>query len=130
MNRQHGFTVIELIVMIMLFGIVGVVAWTQITHIEVAGSDDKRRVAINSMYYGLEEVYFPAHKAYPKSIDAKILPSVDTDLFTDPQGAKLGDGASNYRYEPTNCSETECKSYTLRADLEAEADYVKTSRNK
>ncbi len=130
MNTQKGFTVIELIVLILLVGCIGLVAWTQINHIEVARRDDKRRVAINSMYYTLEEVYYPANKSYPKTLDEKALPSVDKDLFSDPNNTKIGKGESDYRYEPTDCSETSCKSYTLRADLEAEDDYVKASRNK
>lgn len=130
MDKQNGFTVIELVVLIMLLSIIGFVAWTQINHIEVAARDDKRRIAINSMYYTLEEVYFPANKSYPKVLNEKVLPSVDKDLFNDPQKAKIGTGESDYRYEPTGCNETGCKSYTLRADLEAEDDYVKTGRNK
>lgn len=36
----------------------------------------------------------------------------------------------NYHYSATNCdTQGNCKSYTLRADLKNEAEYVKTSRN-
>jgi len=36
----------------------------------------------------------------------------------------------NYHYDPTNCdNEGKCKSYTIRADLISEAEYVKKSRN-
>jgi prepilin-type N-terminal cleavage/methylation domain-containing protein len=130
MDKQKGFTIIELVAVILMLSVIGFVGWTQISHIETANRDDKRRTAINALYYSLEEVYYSAHKSYPKTIDEKILPSVDKDLFNDPSGAKLGEGSSDYRYEPTNCTDTECKSYTLRADLEAESDYVKESRNK
>lgn len=37
----------------------------------------------------------------------------------------------NYHYDASNCdTEGKCKSYTLRADLVAEAQYVKKSRNR
>lgn len=37
----------------------------------------------------------------------------------------------NYHYEPTNCdTKGKCKSYTLRAELVNEAEYVKKSRNR
>ena len=45
MDKQNGFTVIELVVLIMLLSIIGFVAWTQINHIEIAARDDKRRIA-------------------------------------------------------------------------------------
>lgn len=36
----------------------------------------------------------------------------------------------NYHYDATNCSsDGKCKSYTLRADLASEAQYIKKSRN-
>jgi type II secretory pathway pseudopilin PulG len=36
----------------------------------------------------------------------------------------------NYHYDPTNCdTDGKCKSYTIRADLITEAEYVKKSRN-
>ncbi len=130
MNERNGFTVIELIVLILVVSVAGILTWSQINHIEIASRDDKRRTAINAFYYALEEVYYPAHASYPKTLDEKILPSVDVALFSDPHGVKLGEAKSNYRYEPTNCDISTCKSYTLRGLLEAESDYVKKSRNK
>lgn len=127
--KQRGFTVIELIVIIVLLAVVGTLFWIQKNNIEVAARDDKRRIAINAMYYSLEDVYFKQHKSYPKTIDEKVLTSMDSALFTDPAGAKLGTASSSYRYEPVNCDGNICKSYTLRALMENEADYIKTSKS-
>jgi hypothetical protein len=54
---------------------------------------------------------------------------VDPNLFTDPLGIVLGEEGSQYRYEPTNCDGEKCQSYTLRADLDLEEDYIKKSKN-
>lgn len=127
--KQRGFTVIELMVIIVLLLVIGVVFLIQKNNIELAARDDNRKTAINSMYYTLEEVYYPQHKSYPKTLDTTTLPSVDPALLKDPAGVMVGASNSDYRYEPTDCSGTTCAGYTLRADLENEADYAKKSRH-
>jgi hypothetical protein len=90
--------------------------------------DDQRKTAINAMYYSLEEVYYEKNKSYPVDLTDKTLTALDPALFTDPNGKKIGDKDSNYRYEGVDCTNDSCRSYTLRADLEKEADFVKTNR--
>lgn len=126
--KQRGFTVIELLVLTLLLLIIGVVFWTQKSNIEVANRDEKRKISINAMYYALEEIYYPSNDYYPKSLNPSTLPSVDEALFKDPDGVMLGESDSDYRYEGKGCVESRCQSYTLRASLENEADYVKNSR--
>ena len=128
--KQRGFTVIELMGAIVLLLIIAAVFWSQKSNIEASARDDERKTAINAMYYSLEEVYYPAQKSYPKTLSPSILPSVDKDLFTDPNGNKIGTASSNYRYEGKNCTNDTCKSYSLRTSLEHEADFVKNSRMK
>ncbi len=127
--KQRGFTIIELFALILLIFIIGIVFWTQKNNIETAARDDKRKTAINAMYYSLEEVYYPAEKSYPKALTESTLPSVDPSIFKDPKGVKLGQANSDYSYEGKGCTNDTCKSYTLRARLENEADFVKDSRN-
>lgn len=127
--KQRGFTVIELLVITSLLVVIGTVFWTQKNNIEVAGRDDKRKIAINAMYYGLEKVYYKQNGYYPLKLNNTTLVSVDTALFKDPNGVILGEADSNYRYTPTNCTDDKCKSYSLRTTLENEADFVKTSKN-
>jgi type II secretory pathway pseudopilin PulG len=128
-SRSHGFTIIELIFIVVLLGAASVLFFVQRNNLEVAGRDETRKTAINAMYYSIEEVYFKTNGFYPRTIDASILPSVDPALFTDPSGVKIGESSSNYRYEPYNCDGDHCKNYTLRTTLENEADYVKTNRS-
>lgn len=126
MNKtSHGFTVIEIIFVVALLGLASVIFFVQKNNIEVAASDEQRKTAINAMHYSLEEVYFKQNNAYPRTLNEEILPSVDPALFTDVKGKKIGESESEYRYEPTNCTDEKCASYTLRATLENEDDYIK-----
>jgi len=126
--KQRGFTVLELLAVIVLLLVIGSVFWTQKSNIETATRDDKRKITINAMYYSLEEVYYPANKAYPKTLSTSTLPSVDKKLFNDPNGIEINKANSDYSYEGKNCSNDSCKSYILYAHLENEADYEKHSR--
>ncbi|MFZ2126105.1 MAG: type II secretion system protein [Candidatus Microsaccharimonas sp.] len=128
MNTTHrGFTIIELLFIVAVIGTASVLFFIQKNNLEIASRDEIRKTSINAMYYSLEEVFYKTNGYYPRTIDEKVLPSVDPDLFTDPQGVKIGEANSNYRYESLNCEGDQCKSYTLRTILENEADYIKDS---
>lgn len=129
MKSSRGFTVIELVIVVAFFAAASILFFVQKNHVELAARDDARKTAINAMYYSLEEVYYKQNGSYPRTINADTLPSVDPDLFEDPNGVKIGESDSDYRYEGLNCNGDGCKSYTLRADLETEADFVKSSNN-
>ncbi len=129
-TTRRGFTIIELMLIIVLLGVASALFFVQKNNLEVAFRDEQRKIAINAMYYGVEEVYYKTNGYYPRTISDTVLPSVDPNLFTDPEGVKLGESESEYRYEPTNCDGDKCKSYSLRTTLENEADYIKNSRNK
>lgn len=137
MKRNRGFTVIELLFVIIILGVASVFFFIQKNNLEIAARDTQRKTAINAMYYSLEEVYYKQNGYYPTTIDETVLPSVDPDLFTDPDGIKINEsmtvnGAttqSSYRYEATDCSaDNHCLSYTLRSALEKEDDFIKTNR--
>jgi len=129
MKRSNGFTVIEILFVTVLIGVASVLFFVQKNHIEIMAHDDIKKVSINAMYYSLEEVFYPANKYYPQSISSDNLKSVDPDLFTDPEGIKIGTAGSAYTYSPTNCIDNKCKSYTLQSTLENEGDFIKTSKN-
>ena len=128
-KHSNGFTVIELLFVAILVGIASVVFFIQKQNLEVVAQDNTRKTAINAMYYSLEEVFYATNKYYPQFISSDNLKSVDPALFTDPNGVKLGTAGSAYSYSPTNCTDEKCKSYTLKATLENEGDYIKTSLN-
>lgn len=128
MKRESGFTVIELIAIIVFLGVVATLLLIQKGNLEATRRDNQRKTAINAMYYNLEEVFYEKNGYYPARIDSKTLRAMDPALFTDPDGVKMGEQGTTYRYNSTDCDDEKCKSYTLRADLEREADYVKESR--
>lgn len=128
-TSRSGFTVIELIFVIVILGFASVFFFVQKNNFEVASRDEARKTAINAMYYSLEEVFFKANGFYPRTINEATLPSVEPSLFKDPSGVKIGEATSEYRYEPTDCIEDTCRSYTLRTVLENEADFIKENRS-
>lgn len=130
MKRSNGFTVIEIIFATLFLATVATILLIQKSNLSAVTRDNERKVAINAMYYDLEEVFYVKNGYYPPSIDSKTLTAMDPALFTDPNGVAMGQPDSDYRYDGTNCTNSQCKSYTLRANLEKEADYVKTNRNK
>lgn len=130
MKRQNGFTVLELIIVIIFLVIAGTIFFIQKRDLEVAKRDSDRKTAINSIYYNLEDVFYPTSQYYPEKLTSDGLKGLDPNVLKDPNGKAVGEEGSNYLYEPKDCTDGKCKSYGITADLEHEADYVKDSRNK
>lgn len=126
---SRGFTAVELVAaIVVLLAATGLAVW-QRNDINAATRDSERKTSINAMYYSLEEAYYPANgNAYPERLNVDTLNGLDPALLADPDGKKIGDSGSSLRYEPRNCANGKCRGYTLRADLEKEADFVKDSR--
>lgn len=129
MKYSRGFTVIELLIVVVLLVGASILFFVQKNNVEVASRDEARKTSINAMYYSLEEVYFKQNNAYPRTINSENLPSVDPELFKDPSGVKIGEAKSNFSYEGTNCDGDACKAYTLRTTLNNEDDYIKKNRS-
>jgi type II secretory pathway pseudopilin PulG len=129
MHKEKGFTVLEVAVVIVALLIIGVFFLVQRNDLETTARDQQRKVAINSMYYSLTEVYYQKNSFYPTSINADNLTSVSPELFTDTQGVQLGETGSEYSYEGINCnSEGKCKGFKLIAVLEKEAEYIREAK--
>ncbi len=127
MKSSDGFTVVELLVGLVFLGIVSGIAFDRYSTIQMVHRDQDRKVAINSMHYNLQEVVKPGVGGYPRVLTAAQLTAMNAALLTDPNGLKLGEASSDYRYEPTGCNGGDiCSGYTLRANLELEQDFVKT----
>lgn len=130
MKRESGFTVIEILAVILFLGAATILLFIQKDNLQASQRDHTRKTAVNAMYYNLEEVFFEKNGYYPSKIDSKMLRAMDPELFTDPDGVKMNEDSSSYRYEGLNCNNEKCKAYKLTATLEKEAVYEKTNRNK
>ena len=129
MNTKKGFTVLEIIIVAVFASLLLVLFFIQKANIDAMDRDEQRKIAINAMYYALEESYYKDHKYYPETISEENIKVIDPALWTDPLGFNLGDPFGSYSYEPANCTEGKCKEYILKADLEKEDDYIKYNRN-
>ena len=129
MKKKSGFTLIELIIVIVFASLALILFFVQKMNMDAMNRDEHRKTAINAMYYGLEEGYFAKNGYYPETISENNLTVIDPNLFTDPSGIVLGENGCSYLYEAANCEDGKCKEYTLRAILEKEEDYIKKNRN-
>lgn len=130
MKTKKAFTVLELVLAIIFVGVFVVLFFLQKVNLAAIDRDEKRKTAINAMYYALEEGYYTQNEGYPEHIEkADVLPWIDPNLFTDPLGINLWDEGSNYSYEASDCTDGKCQSYVLRAEMEKEESYIKSSRN-
>jgi type II secretory pathway pseudopilin PulG len=130
MKRSAGFTVIEIIVVIVFLGVATWLLLMQKGNLQAGQRDQTRKTAINAMYYNLEEVFYEKNGFYPATIDSKTLRAMDPELFTDPNETKMGDEGADYHYEGLDCDNDRCKGYKLSSTMEKEATYEKTNRNK
>ncbi len=129
MNKKQGFTILEIVIVGVVATLLLVLFFIQKSNIDAMDRDEKRKTAINAMYYALEEDYYKEHGYYPETISEDNLKVVDPALWTDPFGINLGEPDSSYSYEPANCKDGKCKEYILKATLEKEDAYTKYNRN-
>ena len=129
MKTSSGFTVVELLVSIVFLGVIGTLLFQQQQAVRIIHRDQDRKVAINAIHYNLEEVVKPGIGGYPRVLSAAQLKAMDKALLKDPFGVLIGEPTSDHRYQPTGCNGSDvCSGYTLRADLEREADFIKKNR--
>ena len=129
MNTKRGFTLVELVVVIVFASLLLILFFVQKSNADAMMRDEKRKEAINAMYYALEEGFYTKNEYYPETISEENLKVMDPALFTDPNGVNLGSAGSSYTYEAANCENGKCKEYTLRAKLEKEDEYIKRNRS-
>ncbi len=129
MKTKKGFTVPEIFIVCAFATLALILFFLQKSNMNAMDRDDQRKIAINAMYYALEEGYYPEHGYYPETISEDVLKVMDPSLFTDPFGFNLGEEDSSYSYTPADCEDGKCKEYTLRTKLEKEEDFVKRNRN-
>ena len=143
-KRQSGFTIVELLIVIVVIGILATLVIVTFSGIQQKARDTKRKTDINAIDSHVE-AYYANSGNYPTlaavnsaSWRAINMKGLDPAALQDPKGTAqtLGStpAANAYAYEPAGCSgalDTDtCTSFTLTATLETgggTTTYVKKS---
>jgi general secretion pathway protein G len=147
-RKQEGFTIVELLIVIIVIGILATLVITTFTGVQQKARDTKRQTDINAINsqinaYNAQSGNFPtlANMNTPAWVSTN-LKGLEANALCDPKGACPGTLADNpaanvYAYHvrasdgTTACdnSATPCATYTLTATLEGGGTFVKTGNN-
>lgn len=145
-KTSRGFTIVELLIVIVVIGILAALVVTTYTGIQKKARDTERKTDINAIH-GQVEAYQAQNGKYPflgnpggindPAFRAANMKGLDPAALQDPKGnaqTLVGSpSATAYSYEatPSGCdnSATDCTGYTLTATLEAGGTYTKQSLN-
>ena len=140
--KQSGFTIVELLVVIVIIGILAALALNTFGSAPARARDTTRKTDINSVATQLEAYYVDNsnYPAGPGDLTVANLEGVSEEALTDEDGDTLQAAAVTneleYRYQtlPAGCdnSATDCEQFTLTTFLEEDdsGSYVKDSLNK
>jgi len=149
-NKQSGFTIVELLIVIVVIGILAGLVITTFSGIQQKARDTERETDIKAMH-GQVEAFWAQKGYYPSLTDMNTaafvtanLKGLDAGAFKDPKGANgtlvAAPAASVYAYAVKNAGgtsceadDTTCSSYVLTATLEGTLNgsgtFVKNSLN-
>lgn len=143
-RKQSGFTIVELLIVIVVIGILAALVVTTFSGVQKKARDSERQTDINAIH-GQVEAYYAQNGKYPTLANLNdpafvsgTLKGLDPAALKDPKGSastlSATAGANTYAYVvlPANCDNTttDCATYTLTATNEGSpATYVKTSLN-
>jgi general secretion pathway protein G len=143
-SKQRGFTIIELLIVIIVIGILATLVITTFSGIQRNARNRTREADLNALHSQLE-YYYGQNGRYPTLANvndatwrSSNLQGLDSAALQDPQGSAqtlvAAPAAGSYAYDitPDNCDNAgtaDCTSYILTATLEGEANFVKNSLN-
>lgn len=147
-KKQRGFTIVELLIVIVVIGILAALVITTYSGIQQKGRDTERQTDIKAIH-GQLEAYYAQSGHYPtlanvndSTFRGANMKGLDADALQDPKGSAptlvATPTANSYAYAvtPAGCDNGaggECTTYTLTATLEGTIDgsgtYSKTSLN-
>ena len=116
LKNQKGFTIIELLVVIVIIGILVALALPNLFAAQARGRDSDRKNEVKNLQQRLE-THFNDNGVYPQAL-TNLNPAPTTDESQGPRGASDG---YTYTPEPAGCT-TACDGYTLYAVLENTSD--------
>lgn len=145
-RKQQGFTIVELLIVIVVIGILAALVITTFTGIQRRARNTERETDIKAIH-GQVEAYFAQEGRYPtldnlntESWRSEFMKGLDEGALQDPRGDDntivATRTANAYSYavtgdddEACNNEGVDCTKYTLTAVLEDADDYVKTALN-
>ena len=77
MEQRKGFTVLEIVIVAIFSSLLLVLFFLQKANVDAMNRDEKRKEAINAMYYALEEGFYAQNKFYPEKISDDNLKVMD-----------------------------------------------------
>jgi type II secretion system protein G len=149
-SKQQGFTIVELLIVIVVIGILAALVITTFTGIQQKARNTERETDIKALQ-GQIEAYYAQNGKYPTlanmndgSFRSDNMKGLDAEALKDPKGSAqtlVGAAAANsYSYAVTGdndaaCDNTtvDCSTYTLTATYEGDVNgsttYEKTALN-
>lgn len=143
-RKESGFTIIELLIVIIVIGILATLVITTFSGIQRNARDRTREADINALHSQIE-YYYGQNGTYPTLANlndatwrSTNLKGLDSEALKDPKGAGAtlvaAPAASAYSYvvTPANCdnaSAGDCTAYVLTATYEGGGTFVKNSLN-
>lgn len=147
-SKQQGFTIVELLIVIVVIGILAALVITTFTGIQQKARNTERETDIKALQ-GQIEAYYAQNGKYPtlanmndSSFRSSNMKGLDAEALKDPKGSAqtlvAAAAANSYSYAvtPSGCdngSGGDCSGYTLTATYEGtvngNATYVKTALN-
>ena len=147
-RKQSGFTIVELLIVIVVIGILAALVVTTFSGIQRKARNTERETDVKAVH-GQLEAYFAQNNSYPdggtsgigsaswatanlKGLDAQALKDPKAQAGQDAPTSGTGSG-TQYGYAPTPAGCTtaanDCTGYTLTANLEGGGTFTKTNLN-
>lgn len=147
-KKEQGFTIVELLIVIVVIGILAALVITTFTGIQQKARNTERETDIKAIH-GQVEAYYAQYGNYPTLANIQDtvwrddnMKGLDAEALVDPKGndgdvpvqtEAAGDNLYTYDVQPAGCDNTsgnECLDYTLTAEPEGDGDaYTKEALN-
>lgn len=145
-RKQSGFTIVELLIVIVVIGILAALVVTTFSGIQRKARNTERETDVKAIH-GQLEAYFAQNNSYPAMAElndatfrSNSLKGLDAEALKDPKGTAqtvaATASATSYGYAPTNdagaactTAANDCTKYTLTANLEGGGTFTKNNLN-
>lgn len=142
--KQRGFTIVELLIVIVVIGILAALVITTFTGIQQKARNTERQTDVKAIH-GQVEAYYAQNGRYPTLANlndgtwrASNMKGLDPEALKDPKGTAqtLANAAAadvySYVVTPSGCdnaSNGDCTGYTLTATYEGGGTFAKSNLN-